>query len=264
MSRFQFGVFTLFLVLVNLPHYLQATGCEEIPNGTILLIEETAEGTWTIRRHEQHIVIREDATMNNSRLYTNHSVSADTPDTLKPGDEVIISQVATLKTDDAYVMWLRVKKKEGLLYWLFLGAAKYKSMFTESFRNLEVSVLYYGDNWDITGYIDSGSREWTIRKLSYQRVLVWERIDIWDNPGRDGASVIGTIVPPTDVFPAIKLRVTEATEETETIDGVTDRWLKIEHEGVSGWIFGGYVSGHRLYSKYDTPDGIVEKHLYKY
>ena len=53
-------------------------------------------------------------------------------------------------------------------------------------------------------------------------------------------------------------RFCQRTEETETIDGLTDHWLKVEYEpGKFGWIFGGYASVERGGPKYYIPEKTV-------
>jgi hypothetical protein len=83
-------------------------------------------------------------------------------------------------------------------------------------------------------------------------------LNIRDKPGLIGTKVLSTIVPPGLGDPQINLDVTEATEEQETIDGKTDRWLKIKYHGVEGWIFGEYASVERGGPKYFTPDAIID------
>jgi hypothetical protein len=90
-------------------------------------------------------------------------------------------------------------------------------------------------------------------------------IDIHARPGVVDTEVISQIIPQLEPFPPgngwrvipMLLEVIAATEELETIDGITDKWLKIEHDGVIGWIFGGYTFINRGGLKYYTPEGLI-------
>jgi hypothetical protein len=93
----------------------------------------------------------------------------------------------------------------------------------------------------------------------HQIVAYWgyDNLNIRNNPGTIGTKVISKITPPGDISSQINLDVLEVTEETETIEGKTDRWLKIIYNGVEGWIFGGYTSVERGGPKYFTPEYII-------
>ena len=104
--------------------------------------------------------------------------------------------------------------------------------------------------------INIGEKSWTIRKMAYQRVAVFERLNIRDKPGLIDTKVISKIIP-TYENSQINLYVSEVTEERETIDGITDRWLRINYNGINGWVFGGYTSvergGYKYYNKEQPP-----------
>jgi hypothetical protein len=104
-------------------------------------------------------------------------------------------------------------------------------------------------------------KSWTARKMIYQTVAVWEVLNIRDKPGLAGTRIISKIIPPEVGSGQINLNVMEATEEMETIDGITDRWLKIKYNGVEGWVFGGYADVERGGPKYHTPESIIDFNL---
>lgn len=59
--------------------------------------------------------------------------------------------------------------------------------------------------------------------------------------------------------PQLTYNVVEITEESEIIDGINDRWVKIEYEkGKYGWVFGGYVSVERGGPKYMIPENEIK------
>ena len=104
-------------------------------------------------------------------------------------------------------------------------------------------------------------KAWTVRKLISQRVALWERVDICDKPGQVDTKIISTIVPPDAGQSQVNVTVIAASEEGETIDGTTGRCLKIEHEGKTGWLFGGRASIERGGPQYYLPAAIIDFRL---
>ena len=121
----------------------------------------------------------------------------------------------------------------------------------------EYTDPYYDNRYEILEEIQT-SKKWTIRKMN-QTVSVWERLNVRDKPGLDGKKVFllhnfeeGTRSPQENHD------IVAITEETETIDGLTDHWLKIEYEpGKFGWIFGGYTSVERGGPTYYIPENTI-------
>ena len=90
-----------------------------------------------------------------------------------------------------------------------------------------------------------------------QTLSVWENLNIHDNPGVEGNSVIYTIRPnDTDPYQS-NVEVIAMTEEVETIDGRTDHWLKVNYKENTGWIFGAYASAERGGPKYYIPENSI-------
>ncbi len=217
-------------------------------NGTIVDVKTLDNETWTIRKHFQRVQIGDLAQEGNLRIYSDHVDSSSVIGELKVGDFVDISQVAEAVTDDEYNVWLQVTTSKNAKGWIFFG--KYSHEYAQ-FRD-----PYFNNRWEITGYIKT-SKKWTIRKMIYETVAVWEVLNIRDKPGLQDTKVISEIVPSDNSNPQVNLDVTEATEETETIDGRSDRWLKIALNGIDGWIFGGYTDVMRGGYKYYTPENII-------
>ncbi|MDR1352329.1 MAG: SH3 domain-containing protein [Treponema sp.] len=59
-------------------------------------------------------------------------------------------------------------------------------------------------------------------------------VNVWDNPDEKGGKVIGQLPRDTEV------EVFEATAESYTVEGLTDRWYHV-NSPVDGWIFGAFL-----------------------
>jgi hypothetical protein len=79
---------------------------------------------------------------------------------------------------------------------------------------------------------------------------------MYDKPGLKNTNIISQISNPDR--PQWVVEVIAATEEEETINGKTDRWLKINYKGTEGWIFGGPASVERGGPKYYIPENLIE------
>lgn len=113
---------------------------------------------------------------------------------------------------------------------------------------------YENRNYECLGAIKSGNKTWNIRKLN-QYISVWTDLNIRDKPGLSGKK-ISTI---KYKGPQLNIKVFEITEESDNIDGMNDRWVKIQYEeGKYGWVFGGYVSVERGGPKYMIPEHEIE------
>lgn len=218
-------------------------------NGTVVAVKTTDEGTWTIRMHSQRVQIGDLAKKDNLVVYDNYTKNRRVIGDLKLGEYMTISQVAEETIDDQHIVWLKIRTDEDMNGWILFGR------FSQEYAPFYDP--YFDNRWQITGYIQSG-KKWTIRKMIGQMVAVWEVLNIRDKPGLSGSRVISQIVPPEKGNPQVNLEVTEATEETEVIDGRDDRWLKTRYHGVVGWIFGGYAQVMKGGPKYYTPASIID------
>lgn len=51
-----------------------------------------------------------------------------------------------------------------------------------------------------------------------------------------------TTAPHVTLIPnGAKITIVDATGPSATINGIADRWLKVDYNGSSGWVFGGFV-----------------------
>jgi hypothetical protein len=218
-------------------------------NGTIVETKIIERVTWVFRRHIQNIKIGDLADDENLNIYDKPVLGNGTIiGRLKLGDDINITQVAETIIANYYYYCVNISTNN-INGWIFCG--KYNYDFAE------FSVPYFNNRWEITKKLSIGGKSWTIRKMISQLVSIWVVLNIRDNPGLIDTKVISKIIPPEIGGPQINLNVIEATEENETIDGLTDRWLRIKYNGVEGWIFGGYVSVERGGPKYHTPESII-------
>ncbi|MBQ4236776.1 MAG: DUF805 domain-containing protein [Treponema sp.] len=121
---------------------------------------------------------------------------------------------------------------------------------------------YRNDNYEPLEQIQIGEKIWTIRRFDSMFSL-YNQIDIRDYPGLEGTNVIGKIKAGQNQMVMVKSDA--ITEQDESSEGsfYGEPWIRIEHEGVSGWIPGVYAEIERGSIKYQTPGGILEMDLGK-
>jgi len=226
-------------------------------NGTIIEIKVDGNITWVFRKHIQQIQIDYLAKDENLIIYDKPALeNGNIVGRLKRDDYINISQVAETFVAGYYYYWVEINMNDDINGWIFCG--KYD-------KENEFMLPYSNGNWEILDTIKINDKNWTVRKLNGM-VTVWEDVlNMRDKPGvAAGTNVISKIIPtPQDEYgnSYIHLNYTAATEEEETIDGRTDRWLKITYNGIEGWIFGGYTSVERGGDKYWTPENTIFRRL---
>jgi hypothetical protein len=135
--------------------------------------------------------------------------------------------------------WLYVETDEGKTGWLYLG--------------IDFDP-YANGSWAILEKIITENKIWTVRKLDGS-LSVWRTLNVRDRPGVNDTEVLFQLI-----FNNKQLGVTilAITEEEDTIDGITDYWVKIKDEqNRTGWIFGGYASVERGGPKYRIPNSEI-------
>jgi len=229
-------------------------------NGTIISIENIGNKTRTLRKHIQRIQIGE-VTIEGLRIRENLQIYSYPKldenlsiNELIQGDYINIEHILEINIENNYFVWANIRKDNDINGWIFLGEYEY--------RFATFNVPYLNNRWEILDIKNINNNYWTIRKMVYQDVSVWDRtVEIRNNPGLVDTEVISEIITPKDALPLIVLEVIAATEELYTINGITDRWLKIEHNGIIGWVFGGDVGVERGGPKYFIPDVMIFNQL---
>lgn len=228
-------------------------------NGTIL--SEEAWGNLEIvrRRHVQTVTMAEnlDIPEKNKALWADFSNLYETKYALvqewgKPpiiddcsGKVVHIKEI--LKVSGArdypyYAYAVEVEGKKGYMYG-------------------EQCDFYDKGQWAVVGSIASSGRVWTIRtaKNSDNCYEIRERVFVRDKPGTKGTDKIYLFykdapLPDRSEY-GTEIKVINATEEQETIDGRTGRWLEIEYKNIRGWVFEGYATREFFWGW--TPEEVV-------
>ena len=229
-------------------------------NGTVIYAENIGNATRTLRRHIQRIQIGNFIHISGLPKYENIQIylypelneSLIIGD-LEHGDFINIEQILETSEENNYFsVWLYIRKDEAINGWIFIGEYEYRSRW---------SVPYIDNRWEILEHISIDNRSWTIRRLDGD-VSVWDRtVEIRDNPGLVGTNTISKVITPVDALPLVHLNLIAATEEFDTINGIVDRWLKINYDGTVGWVFGGDVGVERGGPKYLLPDALLLSEL---
>jgi hypothetical protein len=208
-------------------------------NGTIL--EQTAENgvETTYRKHEQQFSVT---------VYPQDTLVAYAePDggeglfELENGAVIETSIVAFRRktVDGSESNWLKIKDAQNRTGWL----------------DMDTRWSPYADGtWAVLETIDAGGKQWTVRKLQ-QGLSTWQELDVLDKP------VTGNVLFTLKGASNHQVGMTTAaiTEETDTIDGKTDYWIKItdDEQGRTGWVFGSFTSRDMGGPKYGTPENRI-------
>ena len=249
----------LLIVLLAFSQFVFANPNYKNGNGTIISSVEKDGVKTTIRKCIINNVKIREMLQENSTIYENYTFNK-TIGQLKDGDIINVLEVCTIEylnnpkdkwgTADC-ALWFKIQLKN--LSGCICVCKQYLNIYCNP---------YYENRYEILGEIQA-SKKWTVRKLE-QTVAVWEKLNVRDKPGLDGKKVflLHNFEPGTR-DPQENYEILAITEETETIDGLTDHWLKIEYAPQKyGWIFGGYVTVERGGVKYYIPEHLVISYLH--
>lgn len=115
---------------------------------------------------------------------------------------------------------------------------------------------YRNDNYVPLEQIQIGEKIWTVRKFD-SMFSFYHKIDIRNHPGLEGTKVIGSIEG--SISNIITVTSDAITEQDDTGFGPTagNPWIRVEYDGVKGWIPGAYADIEHGGIKFQTPDGIL-------
>lgn len=250
----------IFLVLLINTSIIVLSQPDNYANGNGTIIDTKIEGNvkWVFRKHIQCLQLGDFATDINLYVHSEPDLTQNNIITkLETGDCINITQVAEVTIEDKYHVWLNIKTDNNISGWLYYNRYEINNTYAQ------YAVPYFNNRWEIISRITIQKRIWTIRKMIGQVVSIWANgvYNIRDNPGTAGTNVISEITLPVNESPLVIFSVIAATEETDVIDGINDRWLKINYNGIEGWIFGGYTDVERGGPKYYFPENIIGHHF---
>lgn len=138
-----------------------------------------------------------------------------------------ILKISRTGEEPYYTYYVEVEGKKGYMY-------------------AEECDFYDKGYWAVVGRINSSGKQWTIRNARYNGWFwVKERLFVRDKPGINGTNKIYLFYKdeelPGEEQWGTEIEVINATEEEETIDGKSGRWLEIVYNNIRGWVFEGYV-----------------------
>jgi len=247
-------------------------------NGTIL--EEYIENGFqiTIRKHEQRILMNETCYehVNFDSGYYVYKTSVYVYEAPNKNSELFgldlgdddhhfdIIQMAVVKdlSSTALSAWVKIKDKNNRAGWIDIGWDTINNYWE----------LYNNGTWAILENIKINGRNWTARKC-FGKIYVYDILNVRNSPGVNGTNVLFQLIPTAIMSGDFRMRkvvsaaIIAITEEKDTINGRTDRWIKIEDEhNRIGWIFGGYAyhlpptheGGAHGIPKYRIPEEVIE------
>ncbi len=243
-------VFIFSLFFLSLLSWLPAeTPDYNFGNGTILLDETSDSKHYVKRKCELEVTVGDMLSENKRDIYSDYN-GGKKIGSVKDNDKLQIFSVLVMEDFSAPFnrwgeprgeIWYEVQKDE-IRGWICR-------------QNDDTSTDPYKDNrYEILERIQSSGKTWTVRALN-ENISVWERVNVRDKPGLDGKKIFLLNESLKSGVSQLTLTKTAITEETETIDGITDHWIKVEYEsGKFGWIFAGYASNERGGPKHSIPE----------
>jgi hypothetical protein len=209
-------------------------------NGTILDVFVENGKKIEIRRHESRFAIYPYGEITAfSRPYTD----SDRLFRLKDGDYVNTLEVACVIniSDNLESNWVKIINDNNQSGWLDMN---------------DTWGPYKNGNGAFVERIIVKDREWTIIKLN-SGFSYWGTVNVHDKPGITDSTIVFKLI--NENMQQFSITSSEITRESDTIDGITDYWVKIKDEqGRTGWVFGGYITVERGGPKYHTPENDVE------
>jgi hypothetical protein len=220
-------------------------------NGSILYAKNINDIKWIFRKHEQV-----------TRIYNMKSLIAyEQPGNIGEklfgiisGEEINIYEMAIKVNSNHPEYWLKISNKQGENGWIYGGAG-------DPYKN-EYGVV--AEIFNIENII------WTARIIAAESYLAADGLNVRDRPGLIDTNIIFQIRKEDygeaglerkwgDYYYEMHVRLLLITVEKDTINGVTEHWVKIKDKfNNEGWVFGGFLEmGDRGGGKYLTPELFV-------
>ena len=213
-------------------------------------IAQTEDNDYYIlkRTHQQKLSLGE--LTNDFNIYKdinkNQVITRVTLDDSVNAEELWVVQA---KKDLLHYVWLKVSYK-GIQGFFYYSGAYYSDYYKKYIDGY--SDPYQNNRWEILEKINTGSKEWTVRKM-YQTLSVFSEIEVRDKPGLTGTAVIAKIPTSFQNGNGQGTIIVEAiTEEYE--DSYRNRWIRTTVGGKTGWVSGRYLSAERGGPTYYIPE----------
>lgn len=240
--------------LIALSNLLFAIPNYKNGNGTITFSSEKDEVKTTIRKCEiADILIGDLLEEENRTIYKKYDFKKSSGK-LKDNDKINVLEVCTKEYIGKKDKW----NNQGGELWYKIRLNKKVGWICKNRESLgEITNPYYDDRYEILEELQ-GARRWTVRKLN-QYTSVWNKLNVYEEPGLE-SKIISTIHDFEEGSRSHQENydIIAITEETETIDEISDHWLKIKYaENSYGWIFGGYTTQERGGPRYYIPENMV-------
>ena len=249
----------VFLLLINQYLFSQINNIYNNGNGTILETLTTGNRTWILRKHEG--TYRTDRQFN---VYENFLQEGSHKIVFSVKPEETISTLAVISdgAEEDSDTWIKVIDNENNSGWIHMDANNF------------LNNPYRDNDWMILDIIHIGGKTLTVRKLSTGG-LVDVTLNIRDAPGLHG-NILGQI-DGRGWGNTISVSGSAIIEEADTIDGITDHWVKYNGHyenkgnnsieditGGKGWVFAGYFFPGKGGPKYYTPEIRIKYFFYWY
>lgn len=218
-------------------------------NGTILSQTTENEEKILIRKHEQQLYVSPTSMYGKGELnvYEKPNINTNRLFVLKDQDCVNTLELAFIENTSTSKKsgWIKIRTDDNKIGWIESSAHD----------------IYSDGNWSITEILTVNNRNWTVRKSS-GGLVVWEVLNVRDNPGINGTKVLFKLIPAKDDTEILSFMA--MTEERDTIDNITDHWVKIiDSQKRIGWMFGGYGDVNRGGPKYlNHPEAYIGFHFW--
>lgn len=214
-----------------------------------LLLNNTEISIWEYIEHIQKAEV-----YNNKSLvvYEKHGFNEEIINILTMGAEIDINELAIETNNDQMNFWLKISY-EDIQGWIYGG-------YGNPYRNGIGTIIET---------INIGDKTWTVRTIGREGYLAADGLNVRDKPGLENTNVIFQIKKSDygntlerkwgDFYYEMIVAAIAQTIETDTINGVTEYWVKIiDKFDREGWVFGGFLEmGDRGGAKYFTPETYI-------
>jgi len=214
-------------------------------NGSIIEIKTIQNMKYIRRIHNQRILIGDLSRPERLIVYNDPSLRNNIElFRLKIDDYINILEIIREKNiiNKEYKIWIKISTDQGNIGWLRMGGYSNEVGDTDPYEN---------NRWTIIERIEINDINWTVRRQEFYLFTLYT-LNVRNIPGIYESVVLYKMLPYQWV------RGFAVTEETDTIDGLTNHWVRVQDiRGRVGWIFAGYLSTESGGPTILTPENII-------